>query len=104
MRKMFDEHLKEFFEKYDCHRWRKNYLWNEHCDYVFKRYMPAIKKIYEKYCGRFALPGAPKYMSSEEFFDLIDKIGVVSDDFGQREILPIFNCSMMTQIDELDSD
>lgn len=66
--------------------------------------MPAIKKIYAKFSGRFALPGAQKYMSSEEFYDLIDRLGVVSDDFGQREISPIFNCSMMTQKDELDSD
>ncbi|CAI2365652.1 unnamed protein product [Moneuplotes crassus] len=104
VKKIYDEHLKEFFEKYDCHKWRTTYLWNEHCDYVFKRYMPAIKKVYEKFSGRFALPGATKYMSSEEFFDLIDIIGVVSDDFGQREISPIFNCSMMTQKDELESD
>ncbi len=66
--------------------------------------MPAIKKIYERFSGKYALPGAPQYMSSDEFLDLIEVIGVISDHFGQREILPIFNCSMMTQKDELGSD
>jgi NLR family CARD domain-containing protein 3 len=102
--KIYKEHLKKRFESYDCHKWRTTYLWNEHCDYVFKRYMTAIKKIYEKFSGRYAMPGATKYMSSDEFFDLVDLIGIVDDSFGQREVIPIFNCSMMTQKNELDSD
>lgn len=102
--KLYNDHLKSNFEKYDCHKWRTTYLWNEHCDYVFKRYMTAVKKIYDTFSGKYAMPGATKYMSSDEFFDLIDQIGIVDDDFGQREIIPIFNCSMITQKDELDSD
>ena len=102
--KLWDEHLSLYFEKHDSHRWRTTYLWNEHCDYVFKRYMTAVKKVYEKYSGKYALPGTTKYMSSDEFFTLIESIGIVNDNFGQREILPIFNCSMMTHVNELDSD
>ncbi len=30
VRKIYNEHLKENFEKYDCHNWRITYLWNEH--------------------------------------------------------------------------
>ena len=37
------------------------------------------------------MPGAPKFMSSDEFFDLVEVIGIVNDNFGQREVLPIFN-------------
>lgn len=33
-------------------------MWNEKCDVVFKRYLKAIKKIYDKNSGRFAMPGA----------------------------------------------
>ena len=102
--KIYNDHLKSRFETYDCHKWRTTYLWNEHCDYVLKRYLPAIKKIYEKFSGRYAMPGAPKFMSSDEFFDLVEMIGIVNDNFGQREVLPIFNWSMMTQKSELDND
>lgn len=29
-KKIYEDHLKDYFEKYDCHRWRTTYLWNEH--------------------------------------------------------------------------
>jgi len=103
-RKIYDEHLKDSLEKYDCHKWRTANLWNENWDYVFKRYLTAVKKIYDNFSGKYALPGAPRFMSADEFYDLVDVTGIVNDDFGQREINPIFNCSMMTQKDELNSD
>ena len=102
--KIWDDHLKAYFDKYDTHKWRTTFLWNEHWDYVFKRYMTAVKKIYEKFSGKYAMPGAIKYMSSDEFFALVEQTGIVNDSFGQREILPIFNCSMMTQTNELETD
>jgi len=33
-----------------------------------------------------AMPSATKFMSMEEFFDLICRTGVVDETFGQREI------------------
>lgn len=33
--------------------------------------MTTFEKIYKANSGRYALPGAPKYMSLDEFFDLI---------------------------------
>ena len=102
--KLWDDHLSVCFEKHDSNKWRTTQLWNEHWDYVFKRYLTAIKKIYEKFSGKYAMPGATKYMSSDEFFSLVEVTGIVNDNFGQREILPIFNWSMMTHINELDSD
>jgi hypothetical protein len=36
-------------------------------------------------------------MSLDEFYDLVDTIGVVDDSFGQREIGAIFNLSIMTK-------
>ena len=71
---------------------------------MFKRLLKALKRVYEKYTGRFQMPGATKYMSVEEFFDLICSCGVVNEDFGQREISILFNLSMFTQKNELDFD
>jgi len=34
------------------------------------------------------MPGAPKYVSLDEFFDMIQISGIVDDEFGQREINP----------------
>jgi hypothetical protein len=55
-----------------------------------------MRKLYDKYSGKYALPGAPKNMCLEEFVDLISTSGVVDDKFGEREISPLFNISMMT--------
>ena len=66
--------------------------------------MPTFEKIYKKNSGRYALPGATKYMSLDEFFDLICACGVVDDNFGQREIGTLWNLSMMTQKNELEFD
>lgn len=35
-------------------------------------------------------------MSLEEFIELVSYSGVVDDKFGEREISPLFNLSMMT--------
>ena len=79
---MFIDHLLPYFQTFDCHRWRTEHLWNEECDLVYKRLLKAFKRVYEKNTGRYALPGAPKYMSTNEFFDLICACDVVDEEFG----------------------
>jgi hypothetical protein len=61
-----------------------------------KRFSKVLAALYAKYSGKFAMPGAQKYMSLEEFSDMIHVSAVVDDSFGAREISPLFNLSMMT--------
>ena len=96
MNKMFDDHLEPFFQRFDSHKFRRDYLWCEECDLVFKRSINAIKTLYSKFSGKYALPGAPKFMSLEEFIALVSMSGVVDDKFGEREISPLYNLAMMT--------
>jgi hypothetical protein len=104
VRKLVEENLKPFFSKFDCHKWRRETLWNEKSDLVYKRNMSTFDKIYKKNSGRYALPGATKFMSLDEFYGLITTCGVVDDNFGQREVSIMFNLSMMTQRDEGNND
>ena len=97
----FETSIQPAFIKFDCHEWRKDVLWKEENDIIYKRYMPAFKKIYEKHSGRLALPGAKKFVCMDEFYEMINDTGVVSDSFGQREIGVIYTMSMMTQVDEI---
>ena len=92
----FDQHFLPFFSQFDCHKFRKERLWNEECDNTLKRFSKVLAALYAKYSGKFAMPGAQKYMSLEEFTDMIHVSGVVDDSFGAREISPLFNLSMMT--------
>jgi hypothetical protein len=57
----FDVSIIPFISKYDSHEWRKKRLWNEECDLVIKYYYSALKQLYEKFSGKFAKPGMPKY-------------------------------------------
>jgi len=62
-----------------------------------------LKLIFQHYSGRYSKPGQPTFMSFEEFFDLINALGVCNDSFGTREIGIHFNLSKQTEINELES-
>ena len=104
MKMMFERELLPCFQKYDCHKWRKEKLWKEEVDLALKHGLPLLKEIYKKNCGKTALPGAPKFMSLEEFTDLIVNAKVLSDNFGAKQIASQWNLSIMTQIDEIEND
>ena len=104
MKIMFERDLYPCFSKYDSHRWRKEKLWVEEVDLALKHGLPLLKEIYKKNTGKSALPGAPKFMSLEEFTDLIVNAKVLSDNFGAKQIASQWNLSIMTQVDEIDND
>jgi hypothetical protein len=79
-------------------------LWNENNDLALKRQYKTLLKLYEKYSGRYAVPGAPKFVSPQEFVKMVEDSGVISDHFPFKEIFPIWNLSMMTQVDEINYD
>jgi hypothetical protein len=43
----------------------------------------------------------PITLKLQEFINLIQAAGVVTDTFGAKEIGPLFNISMMTCVDEI---
>ncbi len=56
----FDQSDVPYILKFDSHDWRVKRLWNEQCDQVYRYYMQAFKAIYEKYSGKYTLPGMPR--------------------------------------------
>lgn len=92
------------FRQYDCHSFRVERLWNLECDATFKRLYKVLLAVYSKYTGKYAMPGQPKFMSLDEFEELINTAGIVDETFGNRDIGPMFNLSMMSQKNELDFD
>ena len=101
IKKCYESHFLSFMKTMDSRTWRLTHLWTEEWDTIFKRYHSTLFKIFSKYIGKYALPGAPHYMSIHEFIELVGQANVVNDDFGQREIGSIFNLAMMTRVDEL---
>ena len=101
---MFDEFLEPAFKQFETQTWRKERLWKEEVDYVLKVSLPTLKDIYRKFSGKIAMPGAPKYMCCLEFEQLITEANVLSDKFGVKQLSILFNLSMMTQVDEVESE
>lgn len=62
--------------------------------------------MYDKFSGRYGLPGSTKNMSLDEFVQLMQESGVVEldENFGSRELGPQYNLAMMTQKNEIDFD
>lgn len=98
------ETLAPLFAATDSHIWRKNELWCEANDLTLKHQYKTIQRLYEKYSGRFALPGAAKFVSPLEFAQMVEDSNVISDYFTFKEVYPIWNLSMMTQRDEIGND
>ena len=49
-------------------------------------------------------PGNKPFMCLTEFKSIIERIGILGSLVLERDIFLSFNCSMMTQIDELENE
>lgn len=54
--------------------------------------------------GSQASVNEPITVKLQEFVNLIQTAGVVTENFGSKEIGPLFNISMMTNVDEIFSE
>jgi len=63
-------------------------------DIIFTRFLPGLREVYKRCCGKLAQPGMSKVpMCLEEFVDMMNAAGLVDDNFGQRQIGPLWNLS-----------
>jgi hypothetical protein len=101
---LFENHANVFFEQFvRAQPWRDTCFWCEENDYIMKQHKLIIDNVYHKYSGAKTLPGKKKFMSLSEVKQLIDHSGI-DKDITERDISISFNCSMMTQVDELTSE
>ena len=65
--KLFNDYLIPYWKKFSASYWRRKMLHREEVDLSLKHSLPTLKKVYQKFSGKYASPGAPKYMSLDEF-------------------------------------
>ena len=102
--KAFEEHFLPHFKTFQCHEWRLERLWQEEIDVVYTRFFDNAKRIYEKFSGKYVQPGSKPSMSHEEFVSILERSGLLNEHFANREAIPLFNLSMMTNIEETAKD
>ena len=62
--------------------------------------MDTLKDIYNAF-AQAQSPGDPKIIRLNRLIELITLSGVCDDNFGAREIGPLFNLAMQTNMDEI---
>ena len=106
--KILEEHLLPFITSndtlYNAQKWREDRYWNEECDTVLKSYLPILQGLYKRYSGLKSKPGQKKFTSLEELNKLATDSQILNDNLVDRDVTIAFNLSMMTQVDELNSD
>ena len=86
--------------KFHSHPWRTQRFWNEDCDMVIKENLTTLNEIYEAF-AQAQSPGDPKVLRLTRYIELITMSGVCDDNFGAREIGPLYNLAMQTNMDEI---
>lgn len=106
--KILNDHVLPYIHLNDPHynaqKWRETRYWNEGCDTVYKSYLPVVQALYRKYSGMKTKPGQRKFTCVDEINKLVTDAELLNDTLVERDIVVLFNQSMMTQVDELNSD
>lgn len=101
----FENHFLAHFNTFNCHVWRKKTLWRQEIDIIYSRFVQKLELVYKRYCGKYIVPGTTKLTTSlDEFTQLLGDAGLLNEFFGNREAGPLWNLSMMTNKDELNSE
>ena len=98
----YEQYLYDTLSKYSSHPWRIERYWNEECDKVIKANSETLHDFYNIW-AQSQQPGDPKVLRLTRLIELVTMSGVCDDNFGAREIGPLFNLAFQTKIDEIRS-
>mmetsp|Transcript_5490 Transcript_5490/g.3140 ORF Transcript_5490/g.3140 Transcript_5490/m.3140 type:complete len:151 (+) Transcript_5490:97-549(+) len=103
-KKLMVENILPEIKDFNENDWRFKEYCIEEVDKLYKKYLPILNSLYAKYSGKNTLPGKTKFMSLEEWTNLINDAGLIKEGyFTARDIDIAYNTSMMTQVNELSS-
>ena len=89
----YEQFLYDTLSKYHSHPWRLERFWNEECDNLIKENIDTLKDFYNHW-SQSQQPGDPKTIRLSRLIELVTCSGVCDDNFGAREIGPLF-CQAM---------
>ena len=80
-----------------------NIFWEE-VEIIIKEHKTELDELFKIYSGRYTMPSKPKFVSLEEFTDMISTSGILTLNIVNKDIGKYYNLSIETQPDELDND
>ncbi|CAI2364501.1 unnamed protein product [Moneuplotes crassus] len=104
IKEFFNKDLGSFLEKFQSYKWREEEYFCEEVEYILKEYMPQLDQLFNMYSGKYTLPSQPKFVSLEEFQEMIATSGILSLNIANKDIGKYYNLSLETEIDELETE
>lgn len=102
--KFFNEDLGNYLKKFKSYEWREQRYFCEDVEYILKEYMEELEELFKMYSGKYTMPSKPKFVSLEEFTDMITRSGVCKLNIANKDIGKFFNLSLQTEPDELENE
>lgn len=84
--KFFNEDLEGFLDRFRSYEWRQNVYFCEEVEYILKEYTEELEELFKTYSGRYTMPSKPKFVSLEEFTELISNSGVLALNIANKDI------------------
>ncbi|OMJ79651.1 hypothetical protein SteCoe_20271 [Stentor coeruleus] len=97
----FQTHFINHLTIYEQDKWRVDRLFNKECEEVLIENREIFQTIFDIYSGRKAKPGEKKYMLVEDFLNLCQNHGLMSETFNIRHATLCFHMALMTHVDEI---
>lgn len=89
--------------QYNSNQWRLEKYFTEENDTLVKKYRPIFTAIYKRNSRLRLKPGEKPFMCLTEFRSIIERVGL-NTYLTERDSNVSFNCAMMTQVDELETE
>jgi NLR family CARD domain-containing protein 3 len=104
IQKFFNEDIGVFLSKFRSYEWREHKYFCEEVEFILKEYSEELEELFKMYSGRYTMPSQPKFVSLEEFGEMIANSGVLSLNLANKDIGKYYNLSLETEIDELENE
>ena len=104
IQRFFGSDLKEFLNKFNSYEWREQKYFCEEVEFILKEYKEELDELFRCYSGRYTMPSKPKFVSLEEFTEMVSNSGILKLNITNKDIGKYFNLSIETQPDELGNE
>ena len=102
--KFFTEDIGNYLNNFKSYEWREQHYFCEEVEYILKEYTAELDELFKLYSGRYTMPSMPKFVSLEEFSEMIAQSGVLKLNIANKDLGKYFNLSIQTESDELDNE
>lgn len=104
IQRFFSEDIGAFLNKFKSYEWREQKYFCEEVEFILKEYSEELEELFKMYSGRYTMPSQPKFVSLEEFGEMIVSSGVLSLNIANKDIGKYYNLSLETEVDELENE